>query len=227
MAIDRIRKARTKFKIRADLARQLDISLPDEKDRTVSPNEAAEMLGITGEAIKQWVYHGRLPAVKLGNGYWRIRVSDLSQFLKKRLGSPKHSVLISPCDKPTLDSIVTVVDALGQTALVAYSDIDAQLKLRNESPSVLILDLSHHSGWAMFDKITPNVLRGLLLITNSALTDAQTRQIIQSSAKAVLQKPIDVIVLKRELLRVFGQSHLFAERTGPENKFPLLPELLL
>ncbi len=114
---------RTKFEIRADIARELEVSLPDEKERTISPNEAAEILGITGEAVKQWIYNGRLPAIKLGNGYWRIKVSDLSHFLKKRLGSPQHSVLITPCDKPTLDAIVKVV---------------TETSVRNHGPQVAI-----------------------------------------------------------------------------------------
>ncbi len=59
------------------------------------------MLGITGEAVKQWVYLGRLPAIKLQNGYWRIKVTDLSKFLEARLGSPKHTVLVGQSDGQT------------------------------------------------------------------------------------------------------------------------------
>jgi excisionase family DNA binding protein len=202
---DRQRKPRTKFKLRADIARQLDVSLPDETERSISPNEAADMLGITGEAVKQWIYQGRLPAVRLGNGYWRIKVSDLSQFLNKKLGSPQHNVLITPCDKLTLDAIVKTVEGIGQTALVANSAIDAQLKFKNESPSVLILDLSHASGWTMLENVSSLTLRGLLLVTESAFTDEQFQRITKSPAKAVLQKPLDEAVLQRELHRAFGK----------------------
>ncbi len=38
-------------------------------DGCLSPNEAGRKLGITGEAVKRWVYHGRLPASKSRNGY--------------------------------------------------------------------------------------------------------------------------------------------------------------
>jgi len=49
----------------------------------VSPNEAAKKLNITGEAIKQWIYRGRLPAAKANNGYWWIREKDLQEFIEK------------------------------------------------------------------------------------------------------------------------------------------------
>jgi excisionase family DNA binding protein len=135
-----------KLKICPELAKQFGVDEPLEAKRTISPNEAAKLLGITGESVKQWVYHGRLPAIKLSNGYWRIRVADLSQYLENRLSRPKHTVLLSHSDATTLDMLVKTIEEMGQTALIANSDIDALLKLRNERPSVTILDLSHPSG---------------------------------------------------------------------------------
>jgi len=47
----------------------------------ISPNEAAKEFGITGEAIKQWIYKGKLAAAKAGNGYWWLRKEDLKKFV--------------------------------------------------------------------------------------------------------------------------------------------------
>jgi len=47
----------------------------------ISPNEAGKMLGITGEAVKQWIYRGKLKAAKAPNGYWWVREKDVKDFV--------------------------------------------------------------------------------------------------------------------------------------------------
>ncbi len=53
-------------------------------DGCFSPNEIAKELDITGEAIKQWIYTGRLKAAKGSNGYWWIRRQDLKEFMESK-----------------------------------------------------------------------------------------------------------------------------------------------
>lgn len=196
---------RRKLNVRADIAKQLDVELPPQSEKTISPNEAAAMLGITGEAVKQWVYHGRLPAVKLQNGYWRIKVTDLSRFLEKRIGGPKHSILICESDPQTALAMNATVEELGHDALVANSAIDAILKARNERPSVMILDLTHPSGFSLLQKMDASFARNILLLMGAELTAEQLQIVTDSGAKAVLQKPLDPEALKRELKRVVGK----------------------
>ena len=50
----------------------------------VSPNEAGKKLGVTGEAVKQWIYNGKLKAAKADNGYWWVREKDLKDCLAKK-----------------------------------------------------------------------------------------------------------------------------------------------
>jgi hypothetical protein len=47
--------------------------------------------------------------------------------------------------------------------------------------------------------------RGLLLLIESALTEPEIQKVTESSAKAVLQKPVHQESLKRELQRLLGQ----------------------
>jgi len=49
-----------------------------------SPNEVAAKLGISGEAVKNWIYTGKLRAAKAMNGYWWVREDDLKEFLESR-----------------------------------------------------------------------------------------------------------------------------------------------
>jgi predicted site-specific integrase-resolvase len=48
----------------------------------LSPNEVGRKLGITGEAVKNWIYNGRLKAAKADNGYYWVREADLKEFLE-------------------------------------------------------------------------------------------------------------------------------------------------
>lgn len=47
-----------------------------EHDTTVSGREAAEMLGITRQAVHQLIHRGRLPARQV-YGLWRIERADV------------------------------------------------------------------------------------------------------------------------------------------------------
>lgn len=52
----------------------------------LTPNEAGDRLGITGEAIKQHIRNGNLRAAKAKNGFHWIRKEDLEAFVAERQG---------------------------------------------------------------------------------------------------------------------------------------------
>src|SRR5436190_21499997 len=58
--------------------------LTDKGERFLSPNDIGKILNVTGEAVKQWIYRRKLPAVKLANGYRKVKVSEFEAFLKAR-----------------------------------------------------------------------------------------------------------------------------------------------
>lgn len=199
--LQRVRAPKQRMKVSGVLAKEFDITLPPEAEKTISPNEAAAMLGITGEAVKQWVYHGRLPAIKLQNGYWRIKVQDLSSYLESKMGLPKRSILIAPTDAPTLDWLIKVVEDLGHIALVANNEIDAVLKARNQNPSLMLLDLSNPCSWSLLRKRDSQITQKVLLLLGRELTTEQMQVVTDSGAVAALQKPIDEHNFRRELGR--------------------------
>lgn len=49
----------------------------------LSPREASLRLGISYPTIKQWIYHGKLKAVKTPGGHYRIAEAELDKFLAK------------------------------------------------------------------------------------------------------------------------------------------------
>ena len=67
----------------------------DDLQKMVSPRGAAELLGLQPVTILRWIKSSKLPAFRLANGYLRVRIVDLQQFLtpakpkKKKVGQ-KH-----------------------------------------------------------------------------------------------------------------------------------------
>lgn len=66
----------------------------EELEKVVSPRGAAELLDLQPVTILRWIKNGKLPAYRLANGYLRVRIADLQQFLtparpKKKVGR-KH-----------------------------------------------------------------------------------------------------------------------------------------
>src|SRR6202167_3876770 len=61
----------------------------------LSPREAAQRLGISYPTIKQWLYRGKLKAVKTPGGHYRIPEAELDSMLyqAKRPETPKREML--------------------------------------------------------------------------------------------------------------------------------------
>jgi excisionase family DNA binding protein len=51
-------------------------------ERMVSVTEAALRTGLQKETVRRYIAEGRLPAVKLPNGYYRVREQDLQRMLQ-------------------------------------------------------------------------------------------------------------------------------------------------
>lgn len=121
--------------------------LSDSSD-TLSPNQVGEMLGITGEAVKQWIYTRKLVAVRMPNGYWRINRTDLQSFLDSRQKSVLPRLLAF-----VRDSIWTTLKDSRVTdrylTLRANNYADAILKIASWKPMIVVVDIDHlqPDGW--------------------------------------------------------------------------------
>ncbi|HEX3435901.1 MAG TPA: helix-turn-helix transcriptional regulator [Pseudacidobacterium sp.] len=61
----------------------------------LTPREAALRLGISYPTVKQWLYRGKLKAVKTPGGHYRIPESELDSFLHKakRPETPRRQMM--------------------------------------------------------------------------------------------------------------------------------------
>jgi CheY-like chemotaxis protein len=194
-----------------ELASSYGIAVPEQQgEKTLSPNQIGNMLGITGEAVKQWIYNRRLPAVKLSNGYWRVRVNDLERFIAERQTGGKRKIIVAGSDAQALAAVSSTLEALGDEPVIANNMFDATLKCHNLSPALIVIDVSTWpDGWTLAQRIrATQPLRNIpiLFVTSEQLKPAQLDQAIALEIKGCIGKPIDAAILSREVNRVLARK---------------------
>src|SRR5947208_9983168 len=125
------------------------ISLPvltDTGERFLSPNDIGNILNVTGEAVKQWIYRRKLPAVKLANGYWKVKVTDFESFLKARTEIGRRHILITDGGNTGTKEILEAVEALGHQSVLAHNYPDALLKALDHFPALFVICVSPHDS---------------------------------------------------------------------------------
>ena len=56
----------------------VDIAL---EDRLLSVEEAAELLQVSAYMVRQWARERKIPAIRMGERYWRFRRSSLNAWI--------------------------------------------------------------------------------------------------------------------------------------------------
>ncbi|HUZ03972.1 MAG TPA: helix-turn-helix transcriptional regulator [Acidobacteriaceae bacterium] len=87
-----------------------------------TPRQAAQQLGISYPTIKQWIYHGKLKAVKTPGGHYRIHEREI-QILTQPTMQPSSSV------KTMSSSVSGRNQLIGRIVQVRYEGLLAQVKL--------------------------------------------------------------------------------------------------
>lgn len=56
----------------------------DRDDRLLSVNEAADVLQISPYMVRQWARERKIPAIRLGQRFWRFRRSSLEVWIAEQ-----------------------------------------------------------------------------------------------------------------------------------------------
>lgn len=117
-----------------------------DKNKFLAPSEISELLGVTSEAIKQWIYTRRLPAIKLTNGYWKVKVADLAAYLKSKYDIQRRILIFSePAGLPQFPPNAQII--------LTASYADAVIKAAFVMPSILIADEGLEDSWKLIKKL--------------------------------------------------------------------------
>jgi CheY-like chemotaxis protein len=194
-------------KVVAEVAEAYGINVEqDPKDRTLSPNEAGKVLGVTGEAVKQWIYARKLPAVKMSNGYWRVRVGDLEGFIRKRQEVSQRCVLLAGIDGASLKRRSQQLESLGHQVLVAEGLADALLKALDHYPSLFVIDISNWAdGWVLADRVrsSRNIrTTHIMFMSSETLKEDQINKALELGVQGCLSDKIEEDSLRREVQKL-------------------------
>ena len=197
----------------AEQATAYGVTLPvdNPSERFLSPNDIGKILNVTGEAVKQWIYHRRLPAIKLGNGYWKVKVADFESFLKARNDMGRRRVLITGTAKDHTAEIAQAVERVGLQAITAHNYADALLKGMDHYPALFVISLAlkDHDPWKLAEKIRATKVMAnipILLIADNDLSDADADKALKLYAQGFLQRPVDVATLTEEIKRIISRT---------------------
>lgn len=184
---------------------------PSASERFLSPNEIGKILSVTGEAVKQWIYHRRLPAVKLANGYWKVKVADFEAFLKARYEVARRRIIVTDSRDSDLPEVLQAIEQLGHNAVVAHNYADALLKALDHQPALFIinLSLSEVDPWKLAEKVrSTKALRNvpILFLAGGDLSDQDAERALNLAVQGFLKRPLDKNTLEGEIRRVLERT---------------------
>ena len=185
--------------------------LTDTGERFLSPNDIGRILNVTGEAVKQWIYRRKLPAVKLANGYWKVKVADFEGFLKARTEIGRRHILITDGTGAGSSEILEAIEALGLQAVLAHNYSDALLKSLDHFPALFIICIGQGETdcWTFADRVRTNKsLRSfpILFIAGEKITEQDTDNAVSCYAQGILTRPLSVETLKKEIERILQRT---------------------
>lgn len=198
----------------AEQAAAYGVSLPGEPtaaERFLSPNDIGKILNLTGEAVKQWIYQRRLPAVKLANGYWKVKVSDFEAFLKARHEVGRRRVLVICSQEDPMTDVVETVQKLGHQPITSSNYADALLKSIDHHPALFVVNCgaTETEPWKLLQKIrATKTLRSIpvLLTAQTELSESDAEKALELTAQGFLKRPADPQVLHQEIGRILNRS---------------------
>jgi CheY-like chemotaxis protein len=198
----------------AEQASVYGISVPvlrNDGERFLSPNDIGRILNVTGEAVKQWIYRRKLPAIKLANGYWKVKVADFEGFLKARTEVGRRHVLITDGSNSGSNEIVEAVESLGHQPVRAHNYPDALLKSLDHFPALFVICISEKDpdSWKFAQRIRSHKsLRSLpiLFIGGNDISDDETENAVKYYAQGILARPLNVEVVKKEIERILQRT---------------------
>jgi len=184
-------------------------SLPPS-ERFLSPNEAGRILNVTGEAVKLWVRHRRLPATKLSSGYYQIKVRDLEDFIKARRDLGQKKIMAIDAAGPGLGAVVSAIEKLGHQPVVAHNAADALLKAADLYPALFVVNVSltHLDAWKLMQRVrkTRNIRNApILIVADHDLKEAENEMALELGAQGFLRRPFKTETLADELRRILGR----------------------
>lgn len=184
------------------------------REQYVSPRQAGIILGLQRKTVMRWIFRFWLPATKLPNGHWKIKLSDL----ERHDPPPKKKVLIIDDDRKKIASLAGTVRSLGHEAIIAYNKQDAELKPSEDVFSLIILNvtMTKINAW----KLLPHLRRQrILIVSDRDLSVSEMDRLLEVRALGFLQRPFrSTSLLPREIEQLLPPPRDNTPKHWPKTK---------
>jgi len=173
----------------------------------LTPKEVAELLMVSTAAVRLWTENSDLKASVTAGGHRRFKMKDVKQFAIKnniqlnasRSNTPKILIVDDESDFAHFLKILLTIEIKNSDVEISLDGFDAANKLRDFSPSIVLLDLKMPglNGFEICQHIKQSPLyKHIRVIAMSGDANSKDIDKVKSvGAETCLSKPIDVPVL--------------------------------
>ncbi len=167
--------------------------------------EAAEFCNTSYMSVKRWIWSGKLEAFKTPGGHFRIRKSDLIDFMQKN-GIPvpedvpvvRKKVLIVDDDELVREGVANFLRMNSSDMEVATAEdgYEAGILVSNYKPDIVILDLMmpKMDGFAVCEKLrkSPMTRKIRIIVMTGYGSEENVQRALACGADQVLSKPVEM-----------------------------------
>lgn len=177
----------------------------------MSPHDIAVILKVTVMAVRKWIYKNRLPALRLINGYYKVKVSDFEAFMRIRQTGPQHRIMLvdalqSESVAWPVEEIESALKNIGIVVTSASSYADVIIKMAERVPSMVVVNLDTINGdpLAVIQAIRERrvMKRVKIIIVAAELSSEQAVEAANLNVSATLQLPLRIPALVREVEQI-------------------------
>jgi len=187
------------------------MSSPNTIKSYLTPKEVAELLMVSTAAVRLWTENSDLKARVTAGGHRRFKMEDVKQFaLKNNIqlntsisNTPKILIVDDESDFAHFLKTLITIEIKDIDVEISLDGFDAANKLRDFSPSIVLLDLKM-PGLNGFDvcqhiKQSPLYKHIRVIAISGDANSKNIEKIKGAGAEACLSKPIDVSILLKSL----------------------------
>lgn len=182
----------------------------------LTPKEAAAYLKVSTETVRQWAKTGQLKAELTLGGHRRFRIDEVERFasgLRIRRGTNcTPRVLIVDDDKQFVKLVEEILKTCSEDIITssAFDGFEAGHKVNTFKPSIILLDLvmpnSNGIEVCRYLKANDHTKDIRILATTGYTSELNVHNFINAGAEVVLDKPLDMELLKDLVLADYQRS---------------------
>lgn len=186
-------------------------------EKVFTPIEVARLINVHVKSVANWIRQGRLQAYRTPGGHNRITRTAILRFLNEQkmpipdaLGDPRRRILIVDDDPIVAEVVASALRDQGDRYEVSTvnNGIQALMEIGKQLPDLMILDIfmPELNGFEVCRQIKENPERShLRILSVSGEHDPAVREkILACGADAFLEKPLDLLELRRQIEALTG-----------------------